>query len=89
MQVHDILLQQMSLNSHKNEMQIERIAAEREGAAAAEIEELRRQLEGAGQELDEWRVQVADASEQAQHSQSQLHERTQQLTAVQVCTPVQ
>ncbi len=65
-------------------MQIERSAAAREAQAAAEIEELRRQLEGAGHELDEWRGQVAAAAEQAQQLQSQLQERTERLTGAEV-----
>lgn len=64
--------------------QIERGAAAHEAQAAAEIEELRRQLEGAGHELDEWRGQFADAAEQAQHLQSQLQEHTQRLMGAEV-----
>ena len=64
--------------------QIERGAAAHEAQAAAEIEELRRQLEGAGHELDEWRGQVADAAKQAQQLQSQLQEHTQRLTGAEV-----
>jgi chromosome segregation ATPase len=63
---------------------VEKAAADKESRTVAEMEELRRQLEGASHEVAEWQQQLSDASEHLQQLQQQLDERDRRLVAAQV-----